>query len=182
MTITGLPGTGTSSAAHAVANELGFAYFSSGSLFRAIAKRRGVSVEELNRIAESSKEIDDEVDDALRALGEQEGLVIDSRIAYHWIPDSFKVCLAADPMIAAERIYAHIVTSGRESQHAESVQEVFDLGNQRRESEQRRYLDRYGIDVADDSPFDLRIDSGNKGLDAVVEEILVGYRDWMAGR
>src|SRR3989344_7634663 len=98
VTIAGSLGSGKSSTAKGVAKVLGFEHFSSGDLYRKMAVDRGISIEEINFLAEKQTEIDHEVDNLLVKLGqEKENLVIDSHTAFHWIPDSFKVFLDLDP-------------------------------------------------------------------------------------
>src|SRR6266478_4855285 len=92
ITIAGLPCTGKSSTAKRIAEVLGYEYFSSGGLFRKMAAELGLSIEEMNFAAEKQKDIDREVDGLLVKIGkEKDNLVIDSRMAFHFIPDSFKV-------------------------------------------------------------------------------------------
>src|SRR3989338_6655344 len=91
ITVTGFPGSGKSSTAKGVAFRLGYEHFSSGDIFRKMAAERGLSIEEINFTAEKQKEIDLEVDKLLVKMGkEKNNFVIDSRTAFHWIPDSFK--------------------------------------------------------------------------------------------
>src|SRR3989338_9383625 len=95
-------------------------------MFGKMAAERDLSVEAINLAAEDQKELDREVDELLVKLGkEKEKLVIDSRMAFHWMPDSFKVLLRLDPKIAAERTFAHIQAEGRASQAGSSVEEVY---------------------------------------------------------
>ena len=101
ITLTGFPGSGKSSTADAVAEELHYTRFSSGDFMRAMAIKRGVTLDELQQIAKSDPTIDQEIDQAVRDKGDEENLVIDSRTAFHWIPESFKVFLKIDPHIAA---------------------------------------------------------------------------------
>src|SRR5581483_9286174 len=125
ITISGLPGSGKSSAALGIASNLGYEYFSSGDLFRKMAAERGISIEEMNRVAEKQKEIDHEVDELLTRMGkEKNNFVIDSRIAFHWIPDSFKVFFQADSKVAAKRTFEQIQKEGRVSQSGSSYEQV----------------------------------------------------------
>src|SRR3989344_6087784 len=108
ITICGLPGSGKSSTAIGVAAALGYKHFSSGDLFRAMAKERNITVEEINKRAELEQEIDHAVDERLRQMADDDQLVIDSRMAFHWMPMSFKVFLKINPHIAAERTFKHL--------------------------------------------------------------------------
>jgi len=179
ITIAGTLGSGKSSAAKRVAAELGYTHFSSGDLFRAMAAERGISVEEINIKAEAEQEIDHAVDERLRELSKGSELVFDSRTAFHWMPNSFRVFLNLDPHVAAERIYIHIQEEGRASQVGESVEAIYASTIARRASELKRYKALYNLDISDLSPFDLVIDTEKNSLDAVVEAILKNYRAWL---
>src|SRR5947209_7447349 len=94
ITISGRPGSGKSTTAKAVAASLGFPHFSSGDLFRLLAKERGIDVLQANLSAEQNAELDRLVDGRLQEIGREDNeLVIDSRMAWHWMPTSFKVFL-----------------------------------------------------------------------------------------
>ncbi len=176
ITIAGALGAGKSSAARLIAQELGYTHFSSGDLFRTVAQQRGLTIEEINATAELETAIDHDVDARLRALGESEKLVIDSRLAYHWIPDSYKVYLNLDIPTAAARIYKQIVSEGRTGQAADSVAELIATTETRKLSEQKRYKNLYGIDITDLQPFDLVIDTAQYDLNGVVALVLEQYR------
>src|SRR5262249_32636493 len=91
ITIAGSPGSGKSSTARAVAAALGFRHFSSGDLFRQLAVERGESIEAMNISAEVQRDIDLKVDNLLQVMYRTDKkLVIDSRMAWHWMPSSFK--------------------------------------------------------------------------------------------
>ncbi len=181
ITITGLPGSGKSSTAKGVAAALDYEHLSSGDLFRKMAAERGISVEEINFAAEKQKEIDFEVDEWLRKIGqEKNNVVIDSRTAFHWIPAAFKVFLDLEPRIAAERTFNHIQKEGRESQSGNSVEEIYGNTLKRTESERKRYRDLYDIDFTDKSQFDLVVDTDKNDLEAVIGIILAAYEKWLS--
>lgn len=180
ITISGFPGSGKSSTAKGVALRLGYEHFSSGDMFRKMAAERGLSIEEINFTAEKQKEIDFEVDKFLREMGEEKSdFVIDSRIAFHWIPSSFKVFLHLDPRTAAERTFAQIKKEGRESQAGSSIDEVYGNTLKRIESEQKRYRNLYDIDITDKKNFDLVIDTETHGLEEVIDMVIAAYQKWL---
>ncbi|MBP7741494.1 MAG: cytidylate kinase family protein [Candidatus Pacebacteria bacterium] len=181
ITIAGSLGGGKTSTAKRVSIKLDYHHFSSGDLFRAVAAERGVTVEEINRQAELEQQIDHDVDERLRQMAQQDNLVIDSRLAFHWMPNSFRVYLSLDPHIAAERIYKHIRENGRVSEEAESVEKVLESIQNRHASERKRYADLYGVDVHDLTPFDIVIDTAEKDLEAVSLEIIEAYNTWLEG-
>lgn len=177
ITICGLPGSGKSSTAKGVAQTLGYKHFSSGDLFRAMAEERGISVEEINKRAELEKEIDHATDERLRQMADDDQLVIDSRMAWHWMPKSFKVFLNIDPKIAAERTFKHMREMGRMSQEGNSIEEVYKKTLTRVESETKRYQFLYGVDYTDESNFDLIINTAEHPLDEVIKLVVLKYKE-----
>ncbi|MBO0736086.1 MAG: cytidylate kinase family protein [Alphaproteobacteria bacterium] len=179
ITIAGSLGSGKSSTARSVAASLGFRHFSSGDLFRQLAAERGESIEAINLSAESQRDIDLKVDDLLQNmyLTEQK-LVIDSRMAWHWMPHSFKVFLALDPDTAAQRIFDHLQAEGRVSEDAKSIAEVRKSIEGRFASEQKRYAALYAVDPTDPLNFDIVINTKHNDLRAVTAIVRAAYQAW----
>src|SRR5207244_4295823 len=109
------------------------------------------------------KQIDLEVDEWLKKIGgEKDKLVIDSRMAFHWMPDSFKVFLDLNPKVAAARTFAQIQREGRQSQAGSSIDEVLQNTLERIKSEKKRYMTLYQVDTTDKTQFDLVVDTAAK--------------------
>lgn len=181
VTVAGSPGSGKSSTARAVAAALGFQHFSSGDLFRQLAVARGESVEAMNISAEAQRDIDLKVDELLQEMSRtREQLVIDSRMAWHWMPSSFKVFLLLDPQTAAERIFTHLQKEGRISEDAASVQEVRKSIDRRFASEQKRYAALYGVNATDPLNFDAVFNTRNNDLKTITDMVSAAYRAWWA--
>jgi CMP/dCMP kinase len=181
ITITGFPGSGKSSTAKRVAQNLEYTHRSSGEFMRMMATKRNMSLDELTRIATTDPSIDYEIDDMVRETGKkEENVVIDSRLAFHWIPESFKVFLTIDPHIAAQRTFIHIHTAGRLSETANSVEEVYKNMLARIESECTRYKNYYDVDYRDLKQFDLVIDTALHPLDEVVQIVTEEYKKWLS--
>jgi CMP/dCMP kinase len=181
ITIAGSLGSGKSSTAKAVAAALGFRHFSSGDLFRRIAAERGESIEAMNISAEVQRDIDLKVDNLLQDMyRKEEKLTIDSRMAWHWMPGSFKVFLVLDRDTAAERIFNDLQGGGRASEDAGSVEEVRDSIDRRFASEQKRYAGLYGVNPTDPLNFDIVINTRHNDLATVTSIVLAAYRVWRA--
>jgi CMP/dCMP kinase len=179
ITLAGSPGSGKSSTAKAVAAVLGFRHFSSGDLFRQLAAERGESIEAMNISAEAQRDIDLKVDNLLREIyGREEGLVIDSRMAWHWMPASFKVFLMLDPGTAADRIFAHLEREGRISEDAASVEEVRVSIDRRFASEQKRYAALYGVDPTNAANFDVVFNTRHNDLPTVTAMVSAAFTAW----
>lgn len=178
ITIAGLPGSGKSTAADEIAHILKYERFSGGDFWRQVAREENVSVEELNIRAESDPSVDALVDDAVKKAGTKDNIVVDSRLAFHWIPGTFKVFLHIDPQTAAKRMYNQIVSEGRTSQSASSIDEVYKKTMERIESERKRYAKLYGVDYTDEKQFDLVVDTNKYSLKEVTETIVEKYKSW----
>jgi CMP/dCMP kinase len=179
ITLGGMPGSGKSSTGKMLAELLGYRRLSSGDFFREMAHKRGISVEEINKLAENDISLDHATDAWIRAQGENQDFVIDSRTAFHWIPNAFKVFLKLDPHVAAERTFMHIQKEGRIGQIAVSAEDVYEKMVARIDSERRRYQSLYGLDYIDESQYDLVVDTGPNDLETVVRVIADAYRDWL---
>ncbi|MEI6580996.1 MAG: AAA family ATPase [bacterium] len=182
ITICGGLGSGKSSTAKEVAQALNLKHFSSGDFFRQVGLELGLSVTETNKKAETDLKIDEMTDQKLRDLNNGNKIVIDSRTAYHWIPDSFKVYLDLPPNIAKERILNSIKENKlrEQSEKAKTSEEILKKMTERFLSEQKRYWDLYKIDNTDKKQFNLVIDTNKNNLGRVVEIIVSEYKKWIA--
>lgn len=181
ITISGFPGSGKSSTADLVAKKLGFERFSSGDFMRQIAVNQKISLNELSVLAENDNKVDESIDNAVKAAGEKEKIVIDSRLAFHWIPNSFKVYLDLPLEIAKERISNNLKTNKfrMESEGQMNVDEIYEKIVSRLESERKRYQELYDVDHTDKNNFDLIIDTNKNNLEQVVDIIVSEYKNWL---
>lgn len=184
ITIAGRPGSGKSTAAKLVAAELGFMHFSSGDLFRAISREHGQDILQSNLSAEKEKgvpKIDQLVDQRLRDIGKKEdNIVIDSRMAWHWMPFSFKVFLNLDIETAARRILASMTPERIEAEHIPNHPKKYAKNLQNRlDSESRRYKKIYDVDPYDIDNYDLVINTKTAQPDEVAELIIERYEGWI---
>lgn len=184
ITIAGRPGSGKSTTAKGVAKLLGFSHFSSGDLFRKLSKEQGLDVLGLNLAAEKQAGIppaDQVVDDRLRKIGEgQDNIVIDSRMAWHWIPHSFKVFLDLDLKTAAERILSSMTLERTEAENIpRNTAEYAKVLLERLESESRRYKKLYSVDPYHTENYDLIIDTRIYGPEESIDFAAQKYEEWL---
>ncbi|MDE2400017.1 MAG: AAA family ATPase [Patescibacteria group bacterium] len=181
ITIAGTLGSGKSSTADLVAKRLGFERFSSGDFMRNIAVKMGISLGELNLRGQTNRSIDDQIDNEVKKAGEKNKIVIDSRLAFHFIPESFKVYLDLPPEIAKERIFNNLKENAlrREGEEGKTVDEIYENIITRRASEKQRYMELYKLDHTDKNNFDLVIDTNKNNLEEVVDIIVASYKNWI---
>lgn len=178
ISLAGDLGSGKTTVGTLLAERFSAEKYSTGTIQRQIALGMGMTTLELNRYAETHPEIDRRIDDGLRALEREErDLVIDSRLAWHFVPSSFKVYMLADPFVAAARILA----AERESERFASVEEAVRAIRARRESEIVRYRELYGVNIRDLSQYDYVVDTSFVPPETVAAHIAAHYALFAAG-
>lgn len=182
ITISGKPGSGKSSTADKVAELLGYTRHSSGDMVRKILAKHHMTLEEYNTKAETNHELDAKVDEELRILRDKKDIVVDSRLGFYWIPESFKVYLDLDLDVATARIFKDTVSNSMRSTVGTSTSSLDEVSHQVRErmlTEQTRFRKLYGIDPYDKSHFDLIIDTSRQNPQSVAIAVFDAYRDWL---
>ena len=134
-----------------------------------------MTVVELNKYMETHPEIDHEIDDGLRALGEVDKLlVIDSRMAWHFTKGTFSVYLSTDIETSALRI----MNANRQGEHASTLEDTVSDTRARRASEQKRYMEQYGVDIKNLGNYSLIVDTTYATPDQVAECIISSFLSW----
>jgi len=182
ITISGKPGSGKSSTADKVAEILGYTRHSSGDMVRKILASNKMTLEEYNRNAETDHTLDAEVDEKLRDLRDKKDIVVDSRLGFYWIPESFKVYLDLNIDLATARIYKDTVSNGMRSSvgtSSTSLDAVSVQVRQRMLDEQSRFRRLYGIDPYQPSHFDFVIDTSRQNPQSVAIAVFDAYKKWL---
>lgn len=184
ITIAGKLGSGKSSTAKKVAEMLGYKHLSSGDFMRDIASSRGISLMELNKVAEGDNSIDKELDDRNIEIGKQSEIILDSRLGFYFIPDSFRVYLDLPLEISAERILRDKESNPNrlkeDSASFDTKEDIMKSIRNRQESEKTRYDNLYGIkDMSHIDNFDLIIDTSKYPLEEVAQKIVEEYKKWL---
>lgn len=184
ITITGNLGSGKSSVAK-ILKERGYEYSSTGNIFRQLAKEKGLSVEEFNRqVNEAARcgdhSVDKMIDDTTtRIAEEQDKVVFDSRLAWHFAPKSFKVFIITDIDEASRRVFHDSLRADSESYESQAACRKALINRQKLETV--RYKEVYDIDYYDMSNYNLVIESTNASPDEIAQEILDKMADYQEG-
>ena len=166
ITIFGLAGTGTSTVGKLLSEKLSYKYLSTGDIFfRKKAQELGITLAELHERAKNDPATDRECDEAVRKFGqENDNFVVESRLAWFFIPDSFKIKLTCDFDIRTKRLAERDKLSFEDAKTHILEREKIDA---------ERYRKFYGIsDLGPDEKFDIIVDSTNTPAAKIVEMIL----------
>ncbi len=164
ITVSGPHGTGKSTYARALAEDLHLRYVCAGELFRELAKQRGMSLESFSRYAANNPEVDHLIDERTGEEAKSGNVVIDAQLAAWMVKGEadIKLLLVASDSVRfnriAQRDHVSFEFAKNETLAREEIQRV-------------RYKNYYGIDVSDLSIYDLRIDTGIHSLEATKKNI-----------
>ncbi|WNY24057.1 Cytidylate kinase [Methanimicrococcus hongohii] len=172
ITISGLPGTGTTTVSKLLQERTGMEFISSGEIFRGIAAELNLSLAEFGKLAESDLSYDRQIDERQKELSKsKDNLIMEGRLAGHMsmeVPPGKKilrVLLKAPLETRVRRIM------NREQSNS-SFKFELDQTKTREESERVRYDTYYGIDISDLLIYDLIIDSSIFDPETIADIIL----------
>ena len=172
IAIAGPIGVGKSTVARALADRLGYRYISGGEVFRDLARERGISVVEVNKLAETDPALDRELDRRQHELAKAGTCIVESRLAGWMVDAELKVWLRASVDVRAARV------ARREGQPVASARAEL---VERERSEWARYKGVYQIDIDDLSPYHLVIDTTLWNADAIVDALVTLVRTALLG-
>ena len=159
ISVAGSPGSGKSTVCEILKADHGFPIYSTGAIQREIALRREVSTLEMNQLMARDISYDYAIDTAVSKISAErqaETIIFDSRMAWRFALNSFKVYITVDPLVAAARVLR--CPRGEEEVYA-SLEEARDLLIARCRLENERFKEIYGVDNLDFTNYDLVIDS-----------------------
>ncbi len=180
ISITGKLGSGKSTICGILSEKYGYEIFSTGSINREVARKLGITTLELNERLKIDHSLDDEIDSTVTRLSiekKDEKLIFDSRMAWHFAKDTFKIFLTIDPMEAARRVMLN--QRGAEERY-ESVEEACAGLIKRGNVERERFIQIYGVDYFDNNNYNLIVDTTSRTPEEIVNIIMMNYELYCA--
>ncbi len=174
ITLSGDPGAGKSTCAKGLAAAFSLTYYSTGDWMRQIAKKRGLTLEELSVIAETDPSIDHGLDERQIMLGKTENqFIMDGRLSAHFIPHAIKIFLTANLKERAKRVFS----ARRALEFCKTEQEMEALLVKRQQSEVKRYIAWYHFNPYELKGYDYIFDSTHKLKDAIISEMIKSLQE-----
>lgn len=159
ITITGNLGSGKSTICKIMENQYGFEIYSTGKVQRELARQMNMTTLEMNQLMCSDPKYDTMIDDETAKISrenKEKKIIFDSRLAWNFVEESFKIFLSVSLPVAANRVFND--NRGSEEQYKD-VEEAKKLLAARAETEDKRYKDMYNLNYFDFSNYNLVIDS-----------------------
>ncbi len=176
ISITGKLGSGKSTVCKMIRDRYDYEIFSTGAIQREVAREMGISTLELNKRMKQDHSLDTRIDEATTRLSRERRdcrLIFDSRMAWHFAEDTFKIFLTVDPTVAAQRVMANPRDS---EERYRSVEEARDKLVERSRVEQSRFRELYGVDYSDYGNYNLVVDSSARTPEEIVDIIWEAFR------
>jgi CMP/dCMP kinase len=166
ITVSGLPGSGTTSLSRYLAERHGFDMISAGEVFRQLAREHNMELAEFGRLAEEDPSYDKMIDARQKEIAEtQDNIIVEGRLSGWMIPKAdLKIWLYAPIRCRIKRI------ATRDDVADEKTAEALTL--EREACEAGRYLSYYNIDINDLLIYHLVLDSERwniEGLGNIVD-------------
>ena len=159
--------------------------------YRTYPDRKNVSLTEIQTdedFKEKRNQIDQMVDGEIARRGQlinqteqpNNVYIIDSRLAWNNIPDSYAVRLTVNENIAGKRVFDD-QTRGVEDKFI-SLDEAIEQTRKRKLSEIQRYKERYGVDLTNPDNYDLIVDTSFSNPRELAQIIVEGEQNYRTGK
>ena len=174
FSITGHLGSGKSTICKLLNKEYDFETISAGSLMREMAMEKGVSILDFQKSPSNLEHVDNYIDSAIvaknKGISDDKNVIFDSRMAWHFLPETFKIFIVVSPYEAALRTY---LTRSSKDETYTSVEQAMNELIERRVVENRRYKAIYEVNCEELSNYDVVIDtsyiSPKEAVDIIME-------------
>lgn len=178
IALTGDLASGKGTVSKILMEDLNFGVYRNGEYFRKLAKEKGMSVTEFNAYVENHPEIDIQIENsAAEYAKDHDNFIIDARLGWYAVPESFKVYLTVDIDVAAQR--AFLDPNRKETEKFSTIEEQKRDIIKRFNLENERYWELYQVRKDDMSNYDLVIDTTNLTPQEVANKIKEEYEKWL---
>lgn len=180
IALTGELSSGKGVVSKILMEELNYGIYRNGDYFRKLAKEKGMSVTEFNEYVKKHTEIDIQIENSAKEYAEQhDKFIIDARLGWYAVPESFKVYLKVDINVAAKRAFENDDEEKKKTEKFDTIEEQKADMEKRYKLENERYYKVYGVRKDDMSNYDLVIDTTNLTPKQTADIIKIEYTKWL---
>lgn len=178
ITITGNIAAGKTYIVKLLAEMLGMGIYSGSESFRRLAREHQMSVTDFNEYVRDYPKVDRQIDDATAMyIKDSDNIIVDARLGWYVVPESFKVYIKVDLNIASKRLVQEAKNRGREEKYIDEVdaEKAIIL---REHFEIARYMKEYSVDISNEKNYDLIVDTSSISLEESAKIIKEAYEKW----
>lgn len=177
ITISGEIASGKGTICRLLSKRLNYSLFNVGDYMRELAKERNMSITDFCVFLNSHPEMDNYVEERTgKYAKEHDNLIMDSRMAWYVVPNSFKVYVKVDIDEAVKRVFYDV--NRIETEKYDSLEECKKDTIARYNNETERYFKLYGVKRDDLNNYDFVIDTTNLTPEEAVDRIEKAYKEW----
>ncbi len=178
ISIAGELASGKGAVSTILMQKLNYGIYRNGEYFRKLAKEMNMDVTAFNEYVKKHPEIDIKIEkSATEYAKEHDKFIIDARLGWYAVPESFKVYLTVDIEEAAKRAFNDEKRKSTESFDTLEAQKA-DL-IKRYNLENERYFKLYNVHKEDLNNYDLVLDTTNNTPEEIAEKIKEEYEKWL---
>lgn len=178
ITITGDHASGQGTLSNNLQAKLNYEIYRNGQYVRNLAKEKGMSIIEFQTYLNEHPDLDRDVENsAAKYASTHDNLIIDAKLGWYAVPESFKIYLKVDIDVAVKRAFDDATRKNTESYS--NLEEAKEKILYRHREETRRWQEEYGVNRDDMSNYDLVIDTTNLNPDEVCKIVLEEYNKWL---
>lgn len=173
--------SGKGTVAKLLMEDLKFGIYKNGDYCRKLAKEKGLSITSFNVYLADHPEIDIQIEkSAAEYAKNHDNFIIDARLGWYAVPESFKVYLKVDIDVAAKRAFEDTNVDRKDTEKFDTVEEQKQDMIRRYNLENERYWKLYHVRKEDMSNYDLVIDTTYMEPQEVFLQIKETYKKWLS--
>ncbi|MGB1801810.1 MAG: (d)CMP kinase [Candidatus Thalassarchaeaceae archaeon] len=164
ITISGAPGSGTSTLVGKIKQSTGWSSLNGGEVFRSEAKRRGLSVVEFSELCKKDLDVDRSLDRLLKdSMNDKAGPeIIESRLAGWWAKQLGIECLRVWISTSDEERARRV-----QNREGGTFEHRLAESSARQNADKERYRVLYDIDLDEMTPYNLVVNADNLSAEEV---------------
>lgn len=177
ITITGDLASGQSTIAKMLADDLKYDLYRNGAYFRKLGMEKNMSVTEFGEYVKNHPEIDRQIEKSAAEYAKtHSNIVIDAKLGWYVVPDSFKIYLRVNIDVAAQRAFSD--KNRKNTENLPTIEAQKEDLQKRFKNDLARYLDLYGVKRDDMTNYDFVLDTSDLTIEQVLNAIKQKYEEW----
>jgi cytidylate kinase len=178
ISLSGLAASGKSTIGKLLAQKLKWQFISVGNFSRKFARENyDMNINEFQKLCKRNSKIDKLIDERFaRRIINSDNLIVDYRLAYHFIKDTFHVFLAVSEEEAVKRMLKDNRVDEFEDRNTESVRKIM---NKRNYDMRERFIKKYQTDFLNHDNYNLVINTDiYKNFSEIVDLIITNFKKY----
>ncbi len=178
ITITGDHASGQGTLSNNLKEKLGYEIYRNGQYVRKLASEKGMSISDFQIYLNEHPDLDRQIENSAKEYASKtNNLIVDAKLGWYAIPESFKVYLKVDIDVAVKRAYED--NERKDSEAYSSLEEAHKKIIYRHQEETKRWIEEYGVNRDDMTNYDLVLDTTKLSPNEVCDIVLEKYKEWL---